>query len=219
MPPRIPFLAALRQPSTLFKSQTANISSTSPREAIRRDIPSVTSNLLDIDNPSSQSTHQDPTRAVADIYDSLRHTVARRVALVDELRENDRADDYMRQLSRRWRTGDVYAPHDMSSAEMNKWRRTQARKKDLVDILGLRPLDMYRNFSVISEYTTAHGRIKRAVDTGLRPVNQRKMAKAVRRAIGLGIHPSVHHHPELLIRENTRYKDQVAATVNRNVKS
>lgn len=50
----------------------------------------------------------------------------------------------MRQLPRRWRTGDVYAPHDLSSAEMTKWRRTQARKKDLVDILGLRPLDMYR---------------------------------------------------------------------------
>ncbi|KAF3058010.1 hypothetical protein GL218_05509 [Daldinia childiae] len=215
MPPRIPLLAALRQPSTLFKSQTANISSTSPREVIRRDLPSVTSNLLDIDD----STPKNSTAAAADIYDRLRHTVARRVALEEELRQNNKAEDYLRQLPRRWRTGDIYAPHDMSSAEMTKWRRTQARKKDLVDILGLRPLDMYRNFSVVSEYMTPHGRIKRAVDTGLRPANQRKMAKAVRRAIGLGIHPSVHHHPEILIRENARYYEQVSATVNRNVKS
>jgi len=42
------------------------------------------------------------------------------------------------------------------------------------------------------------GRIKHSVDTGLRPVNQRRMAKAVRRAIGMGIHPSVHAHPEIL---------------------
>ncbi|KAI1657298.1 ribosomal protein S18 [Daldinia decipiens] len=214
MPPRIPLLATLRQRSTLFRSRTANISSTSPRENLRKDVPSITSNLLSLDD----STSNESTIAAADIYDSLRHTVARRVALEEELRETNKAEEYLRQLPRRWRTGDVYAPHDMSSAEMTKWRRTQARKKDLVDILGLRPLDMYRNFSVISEYMTPHGRIKRAVDTGLRPANQRKMAKAVRRAIGLGIHPSVHHHPEILIRENTRYFEQVSATVNRNIK-
>lgn len=35
-------------------------------------------------------------------------------------------------------------------------------------------------------------------ETGLRPVNQRRIAKAVRRAVGMGIMPSVHKHPELL---------------------
>ncbi|KAI8966549.1 ribosomal protein S18 [Daldinia sp. FL1419] len=220
MAPRISLPAALRQASTLFKSQSASISSTSSREAIRRDIPSVTSNLLDIDDSTPQRgpRERDPTRAAADIYDRLRHTVARRVHIEEEMRQSIKNDDYLRQLTRRWRPGDVYAPHDMSSSEMNKWRRTQARKRDLVDVLGLRPLDMYRNFSVVSEYMTPHGRIKRSVDTGLRPVNQRKMAKAVRRAIGLGIHPSVHHHPEILIRQNARYYEQTTATVNRNVR-
>ena len=42
------------------------------------------------------------------------------------------------------------------------------------------------------------GRIQHSTETGLRPVNQRKMAKAIRRAIGMGLHPSVHKHPELL---------------------
>lgn len=42
------------------------------------------------------------------------------------------------------------------------------------------------------------GRIKHSSETGLRPVNQRKMAKAVRRAVGMGLHPSVHKHPEIL---------------------
>ncbi|GAP83214.2 putative ribosomal protein S18 [Rosellinia necatrix] len=118
----------------------------------------------------------------------------------DMLRGNSRHNAYMRQLTRRWRPGDVYAPHDMSPSEMTKWRRTTARQKDLVDLLGIRPLDMYRNFSVISEFMTPHGRIMRGVETGLNPVNQRKMAKAIRRAIGLGLHPSVHRHPEILVR-------------------
>jgi len=47
---------------------------------------------------------------------------------------------------------------------------------------------------------TDFGRIKHSKFTGLRPVNQRKIAKAIRRAIGLGLHPSVHRHPEILYR-------------------
>ncbi|RYP18126.1 hypothetical protein DL765_004138 [Monosporascus sp. GIB2] len=122
----------------------------------------------------------------------------------EELRTHNTNDDYARQMTRRWRPGDVYAPHDLSPSEMGKWRRSTARKRDLVDLLGLNPLDMYRNFSVISEFMTPHGRIKRSADTGLRPVNQRKMAKAIRRAIGLGLHPSVHQHPEILARDPVR---------------
>ncbi len=61
-----------------------------------------------------------------------------------ELRNTWSQDDYLRQMTRRWRPGDVYAPHDLSPSEMGKWRRNRARKQDLVDMLGLRPLDMYR---------------------------------------------------------------------------
>lgn len=52
---------------------------------------------------------------------------------------------------------------------------------------------------MISEYMTPFGRIKHSDETGLRPANQRKMARAIRRAIGLGLHPSVHRHPMLLL--------------------
>lgn len=51
---------------------------------------------------------------------------------------------------------------------------------------------------MMSDFMTEMGRIKHNKETGLRPVNQRKMAKAVRRAIGLGLMPSVHRHPEIL---------------------
>jgi small subunit ribosomal protein S18 len=51
---------------------------------------------------------------------------------------------------------------------------------------------------MMSEYMTEMGRIKHSSETGLRPKNQRKIAKAIRRAIGLGLMPSVHRHPLVL---------------------
>ena len=59
-------------------------------------------------------------------------------------------------------------------------------------------LTVWQNFSIMSEYMTSMGRIKHSAETGLRAVNQRRIAKAVRRAIGIGIMPSVHRHPQLL---------------------
>ncbi|KAJ6141677.1 hypothetical protein N7470_010067 [Penicillium chermesinum] len=53
----------------------------------------------------------------------------------------------------------------------------------------------------MSEYVSPLGRIKHRNETGLRPVNQRKIAKAIRRAVGLGLMPSVHRHPEILASE------------------
>lgn len=58
-----------------------------------------------------------------------------------------------------------------------------------------------QNFSIMSEYVTEMGRIRGAKSTGLRRVNQRKLAKAIKRAIALGLMPSVHRHPEILKHE------------------
>ena len=57
---------------------------------------------------------------------------------------------------------------------------------------------MEKNFSMMAEYMTQMGRIRHRKDTGLRAVNQRKIAKAIRRAVGMGLMPSVHKHPEML---------------------
>lgn len=56
----------------------------------------------------------------------------------------------------------------------------------------------------MSEYMTPMGRIRHRSDTGLRSVNQRKIAKAIRRAIGVGLMPSVHHHPEIIAHDTMR---------------
>ena len=63
---------------------------------------------------------------------------------------------------------------------------------------------MVQNFSMMSEYMTEMGRIKHSRETSLRPVNQRRMAKAIRRAIGIGLMPGVHRHPEILKMERAQ---------------
>ncbi|RJE25938.1 hypothetical protein PHISCL_01707 [Aspergillus sclerotialis] len=104
--------------------------------------------------------------------------------------------------TREWKAGDIYAPHDLSPTEMKKWKRRFSPSTDAFDALNINPLDLYKNFSIMSEYVTTMGRIKHRSQTGLRPVNQRKLAKAIRRAIGLGLMPSVHKHPEILALES-----------------
>ena len=59
-------------------------------------------------------------------------------------------------------------------------------------------IKMVQNMPLLSNFVTETGRIKHSNLTGLKPKNQRKIAKAVRRAIGCGLMPSVHRHPEVM---------------------
>ena len=122
----------------------------------------------------------------------------RKRSTLERMAERKVSEDYARHMPRRWNQGDVYTPHDLSHVEALKWKKASQPKEDIVDMLGINPLDEYRNFRMISDFMTSMGRIRPAMETALRPVNQRRMAKAIRRAIGLGIHPSVHKHPEIL---------------------
>ncbi|CAI9633386.1 unnamed protein product [Alternaria burnsii] len=116
-----------------------------------------------------------------------------------ELAESERIAQYQRQIYRKWQPGDVYAPHDLSGTEQKKWKYGRKKpQQDAFDVLGINPVLEYKNFTMMSEYMTEMGRIKHSKDTGLRPKNQRKIAKAIRRAVGLGLMPSVHRHPLVL---------------------
>lgn len=110
---------------------------------------------------------------------------------------------------RRWQLGEVYAPHDLSSAEAQKNARARSAASarfnrppnrngsDMLDAMRLDPRSLYANMTVMSELVSDMGRIKSRALTGFRLKNQRRAAKAVRRAIGMGLVPSVHKHPEL----------------------
>jgi small subunit ribosomal protein S18 len=62
----------------------------------------------------------------------------------------------------------------------------------------------------MSEYMTPMGRIEKSEKTGLRPVNQRRIARAIGRSIGIGIMPSVHRHPEILYKMAERHENNTA---------
>ncbi|KAH8676726.1 hypothetical protein BGZ60DRAFT_403265 [Tricladium varicosporioides] len=147
-------------------------------------------------------------------YTSTPLPSANRAETLEEIKSSALGQELGRLITRRWKVGDVYAPHDLSAVEMDKWQKKGRPLHDALDALNLKPLDHYRNFSMMSEYMTPMGRIKHSKDTGLRPVNQRRMAKAIRRTIGMGIMPSVHRHPELL--QITLQRQARAAVAEKN---
>jgi small subunit ribosomal protein S18 len=71
-------------------------------------------------------------------------TISRSYSDVDELKSHNLAQDLSKQITRRWRAGDVYAPHDLSEVEMAKWKKREKPNYDVFDILDFNPLDHYR---------------------------------------------------------------------------
>ncbi|CRG84642.1 WD repeat-containing protein 1 [Talaromyces islandicus] len=127
-----------------------------------------------------------------------RQKISHRTKILEDTKKQAEGRILEKFQHRDWRAGDLYSPHDLSPSEMRKWQKRWSPTTDAFDALNINPLDHYKNFSLMSEYVTTMGRIKARRLTGLRPVNQRKIAKAIRRSIALGLMPSVHRHPELL---------------------
>lgn len=46
--------------------------------------------------------------------------------------------------TREWKAGDIYAPHDLSPAEMMKWRKRTPPTTDVFDAVKLNPLTVYK---------------------------------------------------------------------------
>ncbi len=82
------------------------------------------------------ATHRPASNKVS-AHDRMRE----RLADVNKVR---RALDMERQIHRRWKAGDVYAPHDLSSEEQQKWQKRRPRESDAFDQLGINPLHEYK---------------------------------------------------------------------------
>ncbi|KAK7730962.1 hypothetical protein SLS63_005632 [Diaporthe eres] len=158
------------------------------------------------DSPHTLSPHDALSNLMNAAHTHERLTI-RSDNTTQRAKENTNRENLARQSTRNWKPGDIYAPHDLSPQEMVKWKQPKQPSKDIIDMLGLNPLDHYRNFSIMAEFMTPMGRIKHSKETGLRPVNQRKMAKAIRRSIGMGLHPSTHFHPMILFNEDHHRKN------------
>ncbi|KAJ9300075.1 hypothetical protein DTO271G3_2192 [Paecilomyces variotii] len=150
---------------------------------------------------STFTSQRSPNAHGQNVRSLARRRLPNRQKFLEDQKSQGESRVLERFQTREWKAGDIYAPHDLSPAEMKKWRKRYSPSTDAFDALNMNPLDHYKNFSIMSEYMTSMGRIKHSSQTGLRPVNQRKIAKAIRRSIGLGLMPSVHRHPEILAAE------------------
>jgi len=69
---------------------------------------------------------------------------------IADLRAQATTDQFSRMLPRKWATGSIYAPRDLGVGEQKKWTFTNPRSYrperggDVIDKLGINPLDNYR---------------------------------------------------------------------------
>ena len=66
------------------------------------------------------------------------------LATADAVASHSLAQDLSRQISRRWRAGDIYAPKDLSPVEMSKWKNRGKPERDVFDVLQFDPLEHYK---------------------------------------------------------------------------
>ncbi|CAO3596187.1 unnamed protein product [Absidia cylindrospora] len=96
--------------------------------------------------------------------------------------------------------GDIYHPQDLNDARyQDQLRRRRGRPstatEDPFDVLGLDPLHEYKNYRLLSHFVSDMGKILPREKTGLTAKNQRKLAKAVKRARAMGIMSSTSKAP------------------------
>lgn len=57
-----------------------------------------------------------------------------------EYEDNVSRSALTKQIHRRWRAGDVYAPHDLSGIEMAKWKKRGKVTRDVFDVVAFDPI-------------------------------------------------------------------------------
>ena len=62
----------------------------------------------------------------------------------EDMEKHKLSADLSRQITRRWKAGDVYAPHDLSAVEMRKWKNRGRPVMDVFDVLDFDPIANYR---------------------------------------------------------------------------
>ena len=115
-----------------------------------RNFRDPSSRVLNLDDSPrvGQPATTSSTDTLRNIYrdgDKYRRTAERRRnEIAETLRHKTVSDQYLRQMPRHWKAGDVYAPRDLGPAEVKKWKTRRRPQKDVIDMLGVNPLDLYR---------------------------------------------------------------------------
>ncbi|CDR38911.1 CYFA0S02e08438g1_1 [Cyberlindnera fabianii] len=96
---------------------------------------------------------------------------------------------------------ELYDPFDFSLAKLRLERRAYAENnagRKFFDEKRVNPLDCYTNTKYLSSYLTSTGRIHPREVTKLSLKNQKRLAKAIKRARAAGLLSSVHKDADLL---------------------
>ncbi|CAG8687040.1 440_t:CDS:2 [Ambispora leptoticha] len=107
--------------------------------------------------------------------------------------------------------GQIYKPSDLSE-DTNVQRRRYLEKPrptvDVFNVLRINPLKEYKNFNLLSSFVSEMGKILPRSQTGITAKNQRRLAKAIKRARSFGLMPSTHRMPieEISLYEKTNRK-------------
>lgn len=151
MPPRLPTPSTA---SAIARTVIRPFSTTAPAAAPREHNASAGAHnhrLANLNNSShNRAGPYKPSRgdAAARLIERFKSRSAsytqEKTAQMEFLKNQKMSNDFLKQMPRRWEAGDVYSPHDLSPVEMQKWRKRSVRNNDVVDALGISPLDMYK---------------------------------------------------------------------------
>ncbi|KAF1805496.1 ribosomal protein S18 [Mucor lusitanicus] len=88
--------------------------------------------------------------------------------------------------------GDIYHPEDLNDTRYRESLRQRRGKptppaEDPFEVLGLDPLHEYKNFRLLTHFVSDMGKILPREQTGVSAKNQRKLAKAIKRARAMGL--------------------------------
>ena len=128
------------------------------RRTVRTLIFSNSQSILTVPAPTSYYTERDRNqqrdsglRLAKDLAAAVHRPASNRVSAYDRTRDRladvtkaRRVLDLERRIHRKWKAGDVYAPHDLSPVEQTKWQKRKPRETDAFDELGINPLHEYK---------------------------------------------------------------------------
>ncbi|KAL2915039.1 hypothetical protein HK105_205361 [Polyrhizophydium stewartii] len=107
----------------------------------------------------------------------------------EENRAKDRSIEFGPR--RAFKPKETYLPRDLNDRNVDKFIKKLGKPPvvDELKKLGIDPLKEYKNTQMLSHYVTTIGLIKPRSQTGLTAANQRKVARAIRRARAMGLMP------------------------------
>lgn len=129
-----------------FRSQTSTPQRPpNPAPTATTTSPSDPSASAEAGAPRPRSAHDIASSSIQAIAES--EARKKRQRALEEMQLPYTRQDLERQMPRRWKVGDVYAPHDLTGVEASKWKKYQrkgASNIDMLDQLGINPLMEFR---------------------------------------------------------------------------